>query len=367
MNEPSFSSKQFEKVYRNIGNPASLSTPSKLYTEVKKKNKKVKLSDAKKFLQGKDSYTLHQERKKKFSHRFFLFAAPGRYVLADVAYMHRFEKCSPYKYLLVLMDGFSRFLTTYPLKTLKSNEIVPIMEKFFDENIYKYEKFLSDSGQEFVNSRMKKLYAKHKISWRSTKNERVKIAQIERLIKFLKQKIIRYTTEFNSKCYLKDLDKIVQSYNMSTHRTLSMTPIDAHLMRDPIKIQNFLLDVYKRKLKEIKPVRHPYPVGTHVRLSTHRKIFDKIDYYQYTREIFTISQVIDEFTPITYKITDLDGDDIEGVVYHSELIKVTQKNLYDIDIIKKRKFKGVLHYLVNWSNYPTSPTQWVKASEIKKK
>ena len=122
----------------------------------------------KRFLQGKDSYTLHRERKKKFSNRFFMFSAPGQYILADVAYMHRYVKCAPFKFLLVLMDGFSRFATIYPLKTLKSKEITPIIDDFLSSNIYKYKYMLTDRGSEFVNSSVNKVYSKHKVEWRST-------------------------------------------------------------------------------------------------------------------------------------------------------------------------------------------------------
>jgi hypothetical protein len=67
---------------------------------------------------------------------------------------------------------------------------------------------------------------------------------------------------------------------------------------------------------------------------------------RWTEEIFTVSRI--QYTdPITYKITDVNGEDIQGTFYEQELQKTTQKIFRIEKIIRKRGNK----YLVKWLGY----------------
>ena len=55
------------------------------------------------------------------------------------------------------MDVYSRSLSVFPRQTLKTNEVVKILDQFLTNNIYKYTKFFTDGGVEFTNELMRKL------------------------------------------------------------------------------------------------------------------------------------------------------------------------------------------------------------------
>ena len=52
-----------------------------------------------------------------------MFKCPGHALLADVPYM-KLNENENVPYLLIIMDGYSRYLSVFPLQTLKVNEFV---------------------------------------------------------------------------------------------------------------------------------------------------------------------------------------------------------------------------------------------------
>ena len=132
--------------------------------------------------------------------------------MADVCYMKMYEDQNT-PYLLILMDGYSRYLTNYPLKSLKYSDVGIVLDNFFGNNIYKYVKFFTDEGSEFKNLKIKKIYKKHNVHWYTTFSKNIKVSPVERVILTIKNKIKKYITHFNAERYLDILDDIVETYN----------------------------------------------------------------------------------------------------------------------------------------------------------
>ena len=57
------------KIYTDLKNPASFSSPYRLYAEAKKINSKIKLQDVMDWLETQKSYTLYRRIKTKFRRR----------------------------------------------------------------------------------------------------------------------------------------------------------------------------------------------------------------------------------------------------------------------------------------------------------
>ena len=124
-----------DKLYKEKGNPSLLSSCKYLYAEAIKKNPEITVKDVKEFLKSKDAHTLMIEKKKQFSRRKFMFPKPGHTLCGDVAYLNEFKQGS-YKYLLFLMDGFSRYLWISPIKSLKQKDVLPALENVVKNSIY---------------------------------------------------------------------------------------------------------------------------------------------------------------------------------------------------------------------------------------
>ena len=74
-----------------------------------------------------------------------------------------------------------------------------------------------------------------------------------------------------------------------------------------------------------------FSIGDNVRITKKKKTFDKGHTHWWTEEVFTISKI--QLTiPVTYKIADYNGKEIQGSFYDQEL----QKTKQDISRIEKK-------------------------------
>ena len=76
-----------------------------------------------------------------------------------------------------------------------------------------------------------------------------------------------------------------------------------------------------------KPKKQNFAIGDKVRISKYkRQVFDKGCTPNWTEEIFVINQVLPT-RPVTYKIVDSMGEEINGSFYEQELQKANSKHL----------------------------------------
>ena len=355
-----------EEAYSNLKLPSGLSSISKLYTHMKKTNKKIKKSEVKSFLASKDSYTLHRKTRNRFSRRKFLVKQSGIILMGDVCYMNPYEKENT-PYLLVLMDMYSRFLTVFPLVSLKSSHVCSILDNFFQNSIYKYQKFFTDEGVEFVNKQVKNLYVKHNIHWYTTYSKSIKVSPVERVILTLKNKIKRFITHYNNEKYLDVLDDIVNTYNSTPHRGLNgKLPLDIHLMINWEDIKTFSQTLYRSHFTKTKSVGGLLQKNLVVRIPVVRNLFSRAIHVCNTSELFRIKNVNINHVPVTYTLEDLEGNEILGIFYREELTTAKEPETYAIQIIRKRKRRGKTEFLIKYVNYPASSQEWVDKSRLEK-
>ena len=101
-------------------------------------------------------------------------------------------------------------------------------------------------------------------------------------------------------------------------------------------------------------------VGDTVRISKYKqKTFHKEYTPNWTEEIFIISEVLNP-NPYTYKIRDLQGEEIVGSFYEQELLKTNQTKFRIEKVIRKNKKQA----LVKWSGYDNSFNSWIPIEEI---
>jgi hypothetical protein len=221
--------------------------------------------------------------------------------------MRQYEKQNKgYKYLLTVIDVFSKFAWAIPLKAKTGKQMIELFQNIFKER--KPKKIWTDAGKEFINKDFKKFLADNEIELYQTYNEG-KAVVIERFNRTLKEKMWRYFTETNSNKYLDILPKLLSEYNNTIHRTIKMTPIEGSQVKNEHKI-NYMPKVTKEKPK--------FKIGDRVRIYKYKKLFSKGYETNWTEEIFVVS-AINNTSPITYKIKDLNGEDIVGSFYKQEL------------------------------------------------
>ena len=144
---------KINSVYSNLESSGSFSSVKKLLLESQKLDPDITEKDVDTFLSKQPSYTLYRKLPGKFIRRKFLFPWSGHTLVADICYLTSFSKENG-KYLLVLIDGFSRYMFAYSVKSLKAKDMVPVLKKAFEESIYDVKKIQSDEGVEFTNKQV---------------------------------------------------------------------------------------------------------------------------------------------------------------------------------------------------------------------
>jgi hypothetical protein len=250
---------------------------------------------------------LHKPIIRKFKRRKVIVHKIDDIWSADLVDMQPFSRQNKgYRYLLTVIDIFSKFAWAIPLKTKTGKEMIEAFEILIKDR--KPNKLWTDAGKEFVNQNFKKFLLDNGIELYQTFNEG-KAVVIERFNRTLKEKMYRYFTETNGNKYLDNLPKLISNYNNTIHSTIKMTPTEGSKLENANKIH------YSSEVTKDKP---KFKIGDRVRIYKYKKLFSKGYETNWTKEIFEISE-IKPTSPITYKIRDLNGEEILGSFYKQEL------------------------------------------------
>ena len=134
--------------------------------------------------------------------------------LADMSLISRFNK--GIKYLLWVIDLFSRYSLAIPLKNKNGDSIVEGLKKIFKGSNRKPNKIWVDNGREFYNNKFKNFLKNNDIEMYSAFNKGKSVVA-ERFIKTIKTKIYRHMTTIGKNVYFNVLDDIVKDYNNTIH------------------------------------------------------------------------------------------------------------------------------------------------------
>ena len=143
--------------------------------------------------------------------------------LADMSLINKSDK--EIKYLLCVIDLFSRYSWVIPLKNKREDSIVEGFKGVFKKSDRKPNKIWIDHGKEFYNNKVKNFLKNNDIKMYSTFIEGKSVVA-ERFIKTLKNKIYKHMTTIGKNVYFNVLDDIVKNYNNSIHNSNKMKPKD---------------------------------------------------------------------------------------------------------------------------------------------
>ena len=208
---------------------------------------------------------------------------------------------------------------------------------------------MGDKGKEFYNRDVKGL-----IKLYSTENEE-KSSVVERWIRTMKEKMWKYFTDNNTNVYIDILPDLVKDYNNTKHSSIKMTPVEASEKENELTVWR---NLYPNRF-DILDINPKFSVGDKVRISKKKALFEKGYTTRWTEEIFTITK-IKRTSPVTYKIADLNGEEIDGTFYEPELQKTSQQLFRIEKVIEKGKNKS----LVKWKGYSNDFNSWVDNKDI---
>ena len=314
------------QVYYNPKRSGGLGGVERLYRDVKKDGKyDISHAQLKKWLMKQDTYTLHKPARRHYKRNRVIVGGIDELWQMDLADMQAIATDNDgYRYLLVCIDVFSKFVWVIPLKTKTGPALVTAFKKILESG-RKPQKIQTDQGTEFFNKHFKDLMKEEEIQLYNTYNE------------------------------------TKASVNKSKHRSIQKKPINV-TQKNEREVWHTLYGEREKK----EPVKYKFEIGDQVRISKMKRTFEKGYLPNFSKEIFTVSQQIPRHPPV-YKLKDYDQEKLSGTFYNEELQKVIKEDdVYEVEKILKSRGKGKnREVFVKWLGYPAKFNSWIPASEVK--
>lgn len=308
-------------IYYNLLNDSPLSGYVQLCEAVVKRGIPISNNIIKRWLKKQDPYTLHKQRKLRFQRLKYNPLNIDDVWSIDLADMQNIARFNKSRYILTIIDNFSRYAWCVPIKNKESESVIKAFETVFRKTKRRPLNILSDRGREFVSKKFIDFLRKHSIHFYTANDPATKASVCERFIRSIKSLIYKYFTYKNTKKYVDVLDHLVNAYNKRKHRSIGCAPADVN-ENNVLKVWEF---VARNQPKSIFNEKNPkFNVGAYVRVSNPKQVFDKGYEKQWSDEIFSVDKLILSY-PHTYRVSALDGEKINSLFYEDELQEVILK------------------------------------------
>jgi hypothetical protein len=286
----------------------------------KSEDAKIKLTNAqiKKwyFDQPVNQIYYQKQKVKQYNPIVPVFPQPGTCQM-DLMDLSRFASHNRnYKFIFNVIDVYSRYAWSFPLKRKVPHEIAPKLESILKQ-LHAPICFTFDKGSEFKGDVLR-LLEKYNVTIflndPYATNAKNKVGMIERFNRTLLNKIKKYMQYNQTLTYFNVLNDIVENYNNTIHSSIHQTPSNVfHNRQRPIINLNNSLKVERNYQFNHKKLN----VGDSVRFLRVRKTFDKKSF----EPVYSTN---------LYKIVGLRGNqyllDNKRYYYGEQLIKGTQLN-----------------------------------------
>ena len=217
-----------------------------------------------------------------------------------------------YRYVLVIIDNFSKFGWTVPLKNKNAQTIKDSFENILISSKRKPNLIESDRGKEFYNNIFQDFLNKNNIKLYS-RNSSYGAVFAERFNRTIRDLLKKIVFEQGDAKWIDILQSITKQYNDRVHSSTKLSPKDASLKKNEGYVYKNLLD----KRKKITP---KFQINDLVRVADLKKTFSKGDTTNWSYKLYKITEIINDTLP-SYKIDNLPER------YNESLLKKTVLSL----------------------------------------
>lgn len=288
--------------------------------------------DSKRF----DSRVEGRKNKNKTAFRKIISTYPCQFFFADLidwsikewGKKQSFERANnEYKYILVVVDAYSRYCWMENIKSKTANSIIVAFEKIFDQNVYNIagsidaitlpdkvqnipQFLVTDEGKEFVNSTFKAHLDYNNIKHIVLKGQS-KAMLAERVIQDYKMFL---RGKWNEIKWIEWTQPFCDFYNNKYHSVIKETPYNVFV--------NGKLPAYTKNKLDKKDKEKQFELADEVRIKIFKDALDKKSLKNnWSTKIYTICEIDDRYEPIMYKVRDDKGNLLKRKFYHFELMK----------------------------------------------
>jgi hypothetical protein len=191
-----------------------------------------------------------------------------------------------YRYILTVIDVFTRKTFARPLKSKEEKEI---LDKFIEilKEMDSIPSILETDNESAIKGNLFNTFCKKNkiVQFFVSPSDYKGKGVIERFNKTIRNMILLYTTYTGKKKWIEVLPDLIFNYNNHPHSTTGFKPFEAHNHVDEIrKVYNNLVEVADQKVGDLK-------VGLKVRLKIKKNVFEKKTSNNWTKSIHIIDRI----------------------------------------------------------------------------
>ena len=202
-------------------------------------------------------------------------------------YGNKNNKC--YRYILVVIDNFSKFGWIIPLKNKYAQSITDAFSQIIKTSKRKPNLLETDDGKEYVNKIFNEFLINHNVK-RYSRNTTQGAVFAERFNRTIRNLLKKPVFEKGNADWLSELPSVIKQYNNTTHSSIKMTTLQASKKLNERKVySNLRDDRVKRKPKN--------KLSQLVRTADIKRVFSKGDSTNYSYKLYTITEVIHDTIP----------------------------------------------------------------------
>ena len=228
-----------------------------------------------------------------------------------------------YRYVLVVIDNFSKYGWTVPLENKNAQTIKDSFENILINSKRKPNLTESDRGKEFHNNIFQDFLNKNDIQLYS-RNSSYGAVFAERFNRTIRDLLKKPVFEKGDGNWIDVLPTITEQQNTRIHSSTKLAPTQASLKKN----ESFVYENLLNKRRKIKP---KLQINDLVRVSDLKGTFSKGDTTNWSYEIYKITEIINDTIP-SYHIANLPER------YNVSLLKKTGLTMKENkDVMKKLK------------------------------
>lgn len=355
--------KRFSIIYITCAS-GGFASREKLYKQAKKEIADLTREEVCEWLKGQITYTLHAPARKRFARNRIIVARIDDQWEADLVDMQEFSSrnCG-YKYILTVIDCFSKYAWVRPLKSKTGIAVRDALVSIFSGR--KPAALRTDKGKEFINKPVQDLLKNNNIRYYTANNSEIKCSIVERFNRTFKSRMYRYFTARGTRKFTNVLDELVHGYNQSFHRSIRMAPIDVNEENSNKVFKNLYGYDSLRELYMAQKRPSKLASGDDVRIKYKLGPFDKGFYPNWSDQVYKVSSIDAAQNLPVFTIDGVTEKNVDNRKFYSNELQKVIADVHRVEkILKRRVYKGEAQYFVKWLGYPSSCNSWINSKDI---
>jgi transposase InsO family protein len=304
------------KLYHNPSHPAAYGG-----RKILAKASKASLRDTEKYLMSNKVYRKFRQNRTKFDRARIFVTSIGHQYQADLMDLQKYaQQNRKFRYLLVVVDGFSRYVFARPLKRKTGPIVAEALNDIFSELKTKGQLgervlFATDLGTEFWNASAEHIYEQFNIAHFALRPPK-KCSLAENAGRYLLDRVYKHMYHTGRNEWVDQLKDFVKAKNARPIKSLgNLAPKDVTFGNQSA--------VYKSLYEEAtdKTEKEPLTIGQKVQIAVDRLPFHKSFHGYFSEKVYVVKKRVSYGGIYRYTLTDPeDNMEISGTYYVHELL-----------------------------------------------